>query len=135
MSEDFVVRYVAALNSRDWAAAARFMADDVAFEDVAIGVTLNSRAAVEAFLDQSHATFSSDSVAELVGLYGSGPTFAIEWTMSGTHDRDAPTMPATHHPYTIRGTTLAHVRDDMFTSYRDYYDMAGVLRQLGVLPG
>jgi len=53
----------------------------------------------------------------------------------GTHDRDSPALAATHKRFTIRGATIAKLDHAKITYNRDYWDMAGFLREVGVLPG
>ena len=53
--------------------------------------------------------------------------------MSGHHDHDAPTLPATHRRFTIRGATIARLDNGKLSSSRDYWDMAGFLREVGVV--
>jgi steroid delta-isomerase-like uncharacterized protein len=59
---------------------------------------------------------------------------AAEWTVSGTHDRSSPELPATGEPFTIRGATIARLRDGKIAYNRDYWDMASFLAQVGILP-
>jgi hypothetical protein len=61
-------------------------------------------------------------------------TLALEWVVQGTHDRTSPALPATNLPFSIRGATIARVADGRITYNRDYWDMAGFLQQVGVLP-
>jgi steroid delta-isomerase-like uncharacterized protein len=126
--------YVAAANSHDADATAAFMADDVDFEDVAMGEVLIGRDAVCAFFDAAASTLSSDSHIDVAACAGGNGSLSLEWVLSGTHDGSSPMLPATGRPFTIRGVTVATVVDDKFTRYRDYYDLAAFLGQVGVLP-
>ncbi len=87
------------------------------------------------FVERFTNTFSSDYRFELVSELVTGDGLAAEWTVSGHHDHDAPMLPATHEPFTIRGATIARLDNGKFSSSRDYWDMAGFLREVGVLPG
>jgi steroid delta-isomerase-like uncharacterized protein len=127
-------RYLAAWNSHHGEAVAAFMTDDVDFEEVTLGERLRGRPAVADFVERFTNTFSSDYRFELISELTSTDGVAAEWTVSGHHDRDAPAMSATHKPFTIRGATIARLEDGKLRHSRDYWDMAGFLRDVGLLP-
>jgi steroid delta-isomerase-like uncharacterized protein len=134
MSDRIAQRYMDALNTHEATEVGKFMTDDVDFEDVTFGEQLSGRAAVEAFIDKFTATFSSNYRFELITELTTETTMAAEWTVTGDHDRDSDMMPATNRPFTIRGATIARLSDGKLSYSRDYWDMAGFLRQVGVLP-
>jgi len=132
--ESLAGRYLAAWSCHDASAVAAFVTDDVDFEEVTLGERLHGRPAVADFVDRFTATFSSDYHFELVSELATSDRLAAEWTASGHHDRDSPTLPATHKPFTIRGVTIARLVDGKLSASRDYWDMAGFLRDVGLLP-
>ena len=127
-------RYLAAWSRHDAQAVAAFVTDDVDFEEVTLSERLHGKAAVADFVDRFTNTFSSDYHFELTSELTTTDRLAAEWTITGHHDRDSPTLPATHKPFTIRGVTIARLDDGKLSASRDYWDMAGFLRDVGLLP-
>jgi steroid delta-isomerase-like uncharacterized protein len=128
-------RYLAAWSRHDASAVSAFVTDDVDFEEVTLGERLHGRPAVADFVDRFTATFSSDYHFELVSELVTSDRLAAEWTVHGHHDRDSAAFPATHKPFTIRGVTIARLDEGKLSASRDYWDMAGFLREVGLLPG
>jgi steroid delta-isomerase-like uncharacterized protein len=128
-------RYLDAWSAHDPVAVSAFMADDVAFEGVTLGECLSGRKEVAAFVERFTETFSSDYRFTLVSEATTATSLAAEWTVSGTHDRSSPALPATGQPFTIRGATIAQLRDGLIATNRDYWDLATFLRDVGLLPG
>jgi steroid delta-isomerase-like uncharacterized protein len=126
--------YVDAWNTRRASAVGEFMDDAVDFEDVTLGAKFKGREEVEAFVDEFRQTFSSDYHFTLVTELLTDSSVGAEWVVSGTHDGSSPALAATGKPFTIRGATIARLRDGKITYNRDYWDMAGFLTQIGVLP-
>jgi steroid delta-isomerase-like uncharacterized protein len=58
----------------------------------------------------------------------------LEWTMSGTHQGDLPGMPATGRSFSVRGATVLQLADGLISRNSDYWDMATLLGQLGLMP-
>jgi steroid delta-isomerase-like uncharacterized protein len=131
---DIARRYLDAWSSHDPAAIGAVMTDDVDFEEVTLGEQLHGRHEVEAFAKRFNDTFSSDYRFVLVTEATTDTSLAIEWVVSGTHDRDSPMLAATGKPFTIRGATIARLDGGRIEYNRDYWDMAGFLRDVGVLP-
>jgi steroid delta-isomerase-like uncharacterized protein len=65
-----------------------------------------------------------------------GDTYAFEWTMSGTNDRadQQRGLPATGEKYEIPGVSIGRLRDGKIVENRSYWDLAGYLRQVGLMP-
>jgi steroid delta-isomerase-like uncharacterized protein len=135
MTDGLAQRYLDAWSAHDPSAVSAFMTDDVAFEDVPLGGRLSGPKEVAAFVEQFTDTFSSDYRFSLVRETTTATALAAEWTVSGTHDRSSPALPATGKPFTIRGATMAELRDGRIAASRDYWDLATFLRDVGLLPG
>jgi steroid delta-isomerase-like uncharacterized protein len=126
--------YLDAWNSRDGSQVAGFMADDVTYEDLALGVTHKGAQAVVAFVEET-ARFSSDYVFTAVGAQADGQHYCLEWEMAGTNDGAAGGVPATNRPYRIRGASVGTRNGDgLIATNRDYWNMADYLAQVGILP-
>ena len=53
--------------------------------------------------------------------------------MTGTHQGDLPGLPATGKPFSVRGSTIFEITADKICVVRDYWDLATVLRQVGLM--
>jgi len=71
---------------------------------------------------------------ELTAGFVAGDRAAMEWVMSGTHERGLPGMPATGRRFRVRGATMLELRDGRVTRNRDYWDTATLLTQMGLTP-
>jgi hypothetical protein len=61
--------------------------------------------------------------------------YAIEWEVAGTNTGALGDLPATNKPYRFRGASIGRLdTDGKIKENRDYYDMAGYLTQVGLLP-
>jgi steroid delta-isomerase-like uncharacterized protein len=129
----FAERYYGAWNSHDAKQVAELMADDVLFEDLALGVVHNGREAVAEFAAES-ATFSSDYRFKVVTSQESGDNYCIEWEMSGTNDGAGAGLPATGKPYLIRGVSVGVLASGKVKRNRDYWNAADFMTQIGLVP-
>jgi steroid delta-isomerase-like uncharacterized protein len=126
--------YFDACNSHDGNRVASFMADDVFYEDLALGQVYEGKAAVAAFVQRSD-TFSKDYKFVSVSEQGSGDSYAFEWEMIGTNTGEAGGLPATNKPYRIRGVSIGTLDSSGKIKHnRDYWNMADYLMQVGILP-
>ena len=128
--------YLAAWNAHDGAAVTAFMTDDVFYTDLALGVGMEGRETVAAFVEGLAETFSSDYRFEAVSVQGDGDAYALEWVMSGTNDRADPErgLPATGRRFHAPGVSVGTLRDGRIHRNRDYWDLAGYLVEVGLMP-
>ena len=124
---------VAGFSSGDLEAVLSAFADDIVYEDVPFGVRAEGKAQVEAFCREFMKSLP-DFRQELSACHRAGALGFMEWTMSFTQTGDLPGIPATGKPVRVRGATALGLRGDRITHNRSYYDLASVLRQLGMLP-
>lgn len=57
-----------------------------------------------------------------------------EWIMRGTHTGDLPGLPATGKGVSVRGSSIIELQDGKIRRCSDYWDMATLLRQIGLMP-
>ena len=134
MDRAFFDAYLDAWNAHDSAAVARHMADDAVYEDVALGRVLHGRAEMVSFVEEA-TTSSSDFRFEVVSLFSSGDDFATEWVMLGTNDRERAGVPPTGRAFRVRGASIGKLdTNGRIVENRDYYNLAELLTQLGILP-
>ena len=130
----FFDAYLDAWNAHDAAAVARHMADDAIYEDVALGRVLHGPSEIASFVEEA-TTSSSDFRFEVVSLFTAGNDYANEWVMLGTNDRERHGVPATGRAFRVRGASIGKLdASGRIVENRDYYNLAELLTQLGVLP-
>ena len=70
-----------------------------------------------------------------MSLFTAGTDYANEWVMLGTNDRDVPGVPATGRSFRVRGASIGKLdASGRIAENRDYYNLAELLTQLGILP-
>lgn len=126
-------RLLSMWNSQNYSMAHQLYAEDYLGVDVTDQSRLNGPDAVarelerlcKAFPDlafrKEHAIFENDRVA----LY---------WSARGTHQGTILNIPATGRTARVNGVTLLRVADGKFAQAVHLWDMAGLLRDLGLLP-
>jgi steroid delta-isomerase-like uncharacterized protein len=125
---------------------AQWIAEDVVYEDVGMGEVMKGRAEFMSFAKRT-AEVSADYWCDIVSGADAGDSFMYEWVISGTHTGNTPelatavgssidlTTPATSKPFRIRGVSVGRRNSDgKIAEDRDYWNVAELIRQLGVLP-
>ena len=69
----------------------------------------------------------TDTVAE-------GDRIAISWSAEGTHQGSIMNIPPTGHKVHISGVSIIEVKDGLVTRGQYNWDLAGMLRHMGLLP-
>ena len=110
-----------------------FFADDCVYENRARGAVYRGKEELGAWVAANFAAIP-DTAFELTSLFASGRWVGCEWVMTGTHTGDLPDLPATGRRFSIMGATIAEVSGGKIVRNADYWDLAGFLRQLGVMP-
>lgn len=136
-SQDWIRQYLDAWNSHDAARVVGFMTDDVRYADVALGESKSGAAEVQQFVESAEADFSSDyrfDAGQI--LVSTEDSYAVEWTMSGTNDRadEARGLPATGRHFEVAGVSIGRLRGGKIIENRDYWNLAGYLMQVGLMP-
>jgi steroid delta-isomerase-like uncharacterized protein len=108
--------------------------DDIVYEDVALGRVNRGKAELTTFAKEFLSSFP-DVTFEATSKSASESRGAAEWTMRGTNLGDSPEMPATGKSVEVRGVSVLMFEGDRIRRCTDYWDAAGFLRQLGVMPG
>src|SRR5215470_13833453 len=107
--------------------------DDCVYEDVTFGAINHGKKELRAFAEAVFAGVP-DFKIELTARFGAGTWAGMEWVMSGTHNGDFPGMPATGKRFSTRGVTMLELEAGKIRRNSDYWDAAGVMRQVGLLP-
>lgn len=138
MSADAIARSVEAVNSHDAKAFAATYASDAVVHDPLYPQPLKGRDAVEQDMVELLRAFPDASLT--VGpLFQDGETFAAEYTIRGTHGGPLASpggeIPATGKSITNNAAVFSTFNaDGEVTEERRYYDIAGLLAQLGITP-
>jgi steroid delta-isomerase-like uncharacterized protein len=132
--DDWIQQYLDAWNSHDGASVSEFMAEDVTYEDLPLGITCEGRDAIKAFVEQTE-QLSKDYKWTSVSEQASADRYAFEWEIAGTHTGEVAGLPATNKPYRIRGVSIGRLDGEgKIKANRDYWDLANFMMQVGILP-
>ncbi|GAC1516311.1 MAG: hypothetical protein NVS1B4_10660 [Gemmatimonadaceae bacterium] len=122
-------RWTDAWNSHDADTIADLHARDVVYEDVPLRLIHRGRRELRA-VAASFLAGVPDLRLDLAGSSVSEDEGYIEWVMSGS-DRG---LYHTGNRFRIRGTSIVFVRGGRISRNVDLYDLASLLRQVGLLP-
>jgi len=122
-------KWIAAWNSHNPDKMLSLFTDDIVYEDVAFGEVSHGSAELRKF-----AASEFDAIPDLelkplrANIHGGHGT--IEWMFSGT-DKD---VFKTGKKFSVRGVSVIDMRDGKISRNLDFYDVATIMRQVGVLP-
>ncbi|MFN2471126.1 MAG: ester cyclase [Gaiellaceae bacterium] len=120
-----------AFNAQDWVRFGTYVHDDVEWTNIALERTSNLeqlRSGYPAFFEAF-----PDVHVRIVSIFGDGPYVAVEWHARGTHTGPLLGEPPTGKVFERRGCSVAEVQNEKIVRYRDYFDRASQLRQLGLM--
>jgi hypothetical protein len=111
-----------------------FMSENVRYEDVPSSSVFEGHDGIAAMCAGAF-QMSSDLTFEIVTRQTDGKAYAFETLGTGTNTGAIGPIPRTGRPIVLRGISIGIVSPEgLVESHRDYWDMAGLLVQLGVLP-
>ena len=128
-SADLVQKQFAAWNAHDADRLVSFYTDDVVYEDVAFGLKAHGHAELRKMAADFFASIP-DLKLEVVSHAAMGNRGSVEWVFSGTDVG----LYKTGKKFSVRGASVYELRGGKFSSNRDYYDAASIMRQVGILP-
>jgi steroid delta-isomerase-like uncharacterized protein len=121
--------WIDAWNSHDPDTVIALFAKDAVIEDVTLGVVSRGLAEIRDFAVGSFTTFP-DIHFDLVNSTLKGGHGTIEWVFSGT---DTGGFGGTGKPFSVRGVTVMDVHGTKLTRETDYWNLATVLKEIGLL--
>ena len=133
LTEEDLREYLGAWNAHDAERIVTYFTDDAKYEDVAMGQVSIGKDEIREFA-QSMFRSTPDVNFELLSLFVTGDSIASEWVMTGTQTGDMPGLPATGRSFSIRGASVGELAGDKIKRNSDYWSLASLLQQLGVLP-
>ena len=122
-------KFIAAWNSHDPDKFLAAFTDDVFYEDVTFAEVSHGKAELRKFAVSEYDGVP-DLELKLVHASIQNGHGTIEWTFSGT-DKG---VYKTGKKFTVRGVSVVDVRGGKVSRSLDFYDVATVMRQVGVLP-
>jgi steroid delta-isomerase-like uncharacterized protein len=126
---DLVQGQFAAWNSHDPDKVVSFYTDDVVYEDIAFGLKAQGQEQLRR-LAADFFTGVPDMKLEVISSTSMGNRGSVEWVFSGTDVG----IYKTGKKFSVRGASVYEIRGGKFSSNRDYYDSANIMRQVGILP-
>jgi steroid delta-isomerase-like uncharacterized protein len=121
--------WVAAWNTHDADQVTALFTPDAIYEDVPLGAVSHGTAQIRAFA-QAFFDAVPDSRIIYVGSSIKGGHGVIEWVFTGTDVG----IHRTGKIFAVRGATVLDLQGTKITRNSDYYDLATLLRQIGLLP-
>jgi steroid delta-isomerase-like uncharacterized protein len=88
----------------------------------------------EAFARAFYAAFP-DLRHEIQDVFAAGDRIAVRFVLHGTHTAPFFGIPATNRAVSVAANVLMQVADGRIARLAGIFDEAGLLRQLGILPG
>ena len=138
MSAEIVDRFFTAMSAGDMDTVRSIFHEDCVSTDFATGQVSKG---VEGNMADVQAWRSSfgDMKVEAVSHAVSGNTVVTEMKFSGTNTGDMPlpdgsAIPATGKRVEMQGCQICEFKDGKMINARQYYDMMGMMAQLGLLP-
>lgn len=126
---DFCLRWGTAWNDHDGDAVAALCADDLIYDEPALGETAHGPDSIRQFVNETADQFPDYSFTP-TGLYGevSRRALLVAWHFSGT-------LAGTDHRVEFHGDDRLELREDgLIHAYRCLYDYKGVLDQIAAAP-
>jgi hypothetical protein len=111
-----------------------FMSPSVHYEDVPSGMVYVGHDGVKEMSKGAH-EWAPDLAFKVVSRQTDGSMYAFESEATGTNTSAVGSMPATERPFLIRIVSIGTLSSDgLVQEHRDYWDVAGFLTQIGVMP-
>jgi steroid delta-isomerase-like uncharacterized protein len=125
----FMEQALSAWSTHDPDKLIQFYTDDVVYEDVAYGELNHGRAELRKFAAEFFEEVP-DLKLEVVGSSTYQGRGFVEWVLSGT-DKG---IYKTGKKFSVRGASVFETRAGKCSSNKDYYNVATIMQQVGVLP-
>ncbi|BCZ22061.1 nuclear transport factor 2 family protein [Mycobacterium senriense] len=131
-NRDMLTRYWNAFAAKDVPAALACFTDDISYEDLAVQQIHRGKDSVQAFWDLYFEAAGDSFNAVQESLVVDEDSYSFEWTVSGVIDGSFGVFTGQGQQFTIRGISTGVIRGELIAQNRDYWNLADVLRQIGV---
>ena len=126
--------WVEAWEALDANAIAGAFAEDGIHEDVPLNETFHGREEIQEHFALLTTEFT-DTSADVTNVIAGGDGAAVEWVYTGSYTGQVFGFPPGNgEQVMIRGTLVLELADGQIQLAREYYDVFGVLVQVGLLP-
>jgi steroid delta-isomerase-like uncharacterized protein len=122
-----------AWNSHDIQRVLNFYSPDYIGSDVGRAALLHGHAGLQAMLETYWEAFP-DLQFVVTHTVTQGSRVVIVWVAEGTHQGPIMNIPPTRHKVEVRGVSLIEVEDGLVVRGEHIWDLAGMLRHMGLLP-
>lgn len=129
-NEALIRRYYDAMATQDFESVWTCYADDIIYEDAALGHVYTGIAETKDFY--LHYMTALEVVNRIETLVTTDTAFGIGWRMSGKHSADLPGLPATNKHFSVRGATMGTIVNGKIKTNVDYWNLADLMAQLGI---
>jgi steroid delta-isomerase-like uncharacterized protein len=124
-----VEQMFAGWNSHDADMVAAAFSEDSVYEDVTAGHINRGRADVRKWAAGAFEVIKNFKIEALSSSFHNGRG-VVEWVWSGT-DKG---LLETGKNFSVRGVSIIEIRKGKIWRYKEYYNFAAIMRQVGVLP-
>lgn len=122
-----------AWNSHDIEKVLSFYSPEYVGDDVGQASLLRGHEGLRAMLENYWSAFP-DLRFKVVSTLVEGDRLAIVWVGEGTHQGTIMNIPPTGHKVEARGVSIIEVQDGLVVRGQYIWDLAGMLRHMGLLP-
>lgn len=122
-----------AWNSHDIEKVLSFYSPEYIGDDVGQASLLRGREGLRAMLENYWGAFP-DLNFKVVSTLVEGDRLVIIWVGAGTHQGTIMNIPPTGHRVEARGVSIIEVQDGLVVRGQYIWDLAGMLRHMGLLP-
>lgn len=116
-----LVRHINAWSMHNAEAVNDIFNEDGIYEDVAYDVKNHGIEEIKTFLRETFKEIP-DFRVELISWFSCGYRLSCEWVMSGTLSEDSADQETAGKSFSVRGTSVARIKDGKFERWTDYYD-------------
>ena len=120
-------------NAHDAEAAAAFFAEDAVLHDIGVARPAIGPRQIAALYTKHYAAIP-DAHVRVDRMVAESDTVVVEWTSSGTHRGKLMGIPPTGKAICFKGISIIRYRNGMAIADTRIWDLAGLLRQIGLLP-
>jgi steroid delta-isomerase-like uncharacterized protein len=120
-------------NTHDAEATAALFAEDAVLHDTGVARPAVGPRQIAALYARHYAAIP-DAHVRVDRMVAEADMVAVEWTSSGTHRGKLLGIPPTGKPVSVKGVSLIRYRGGLAITDTRVWDLAGLLRQIGLLP-
>jgi steroid delta-isomerase-like uncharacterized protein len=120
-------------NTHDAEGTAALFAEDAVLHDSSVGQPAVGPRQIAALYARHYAAIP-DAHVRVDRMIAEADTVVVEWTSSGTHRGKLMGIPPTGKPVSYKGVSFIRYRSGLAIADTRVWDLAGLLRQIGLLP-